>query len=249
MNTIDLEGRVAVITGGAGDIGLAIAERFLASGATVELWDLDGARLDEAASRHPADRLTTARLSVIDEPAVKAAADALVARRGRIDILVNGAGIAGKVAPTWDYDSAEWWRIIEINLRSTFLCARHVLPAMRAADYGRIINIASIAGKEGNANDGAYSASKAGVIALTKSMGKELATSGIRVNCVTPAVFDTRILAQQTPEHIAVVRGKVPMGRFGAPPELAAMIAWLASEDCSFSTGAVFDISGGRATY
>jgi len=249
MNSIDLKGRTAIITGGAGDIGSTTAERYIASGAFVELWDLDEAGLAAAAAKFSDGSLSTRKLNVTDESAIEAAVADLIARRGSIDILVNNAGIAGKVAPTWEYAKTDWWRIIEVNLLSTFLCSRYVLPEMRKKDYGRVINIASIAGKEGNANDGAYSASKAGVIALTKSMGKELALTGIRVNCVTPAVFDTRILKQQTPEHIAVVRGKVPMGRFGAPPELAAMLAWLASEECSFSTGAVFDISGGRATY
>ncbi len=250
MNAIDLKGQKAVVTGAARGIGYAIAERLLASGAAVALWDVD-----ESAARKAALELSrrgethAMALDVTQDDAVRSAAAATEKRMGRIDILVNNAGIAGSNATSWTYDPSEWRRIVEIDLVGVFLCARAVLPSMLARGYGRIVNIASVAGKEGNPNASAYSAAKAGVIALTKSLGKELAESGVIVNCVTPAAVETEIFAQMSKEHIGYMLAKIPMGRFGKVEEVAALVAWLASKDCSFSTGATFDISGGRATY
>jgi 3-oxoacyl-[acyl-carrier protein] reductase len=250
MNQIDLQGRAAVITGGAQGIGRAIAERFLASGARVVLWDLDRARLD-AATKDLTARGTVRGLVVelTDDAAVAAVTAQTLAAEGRIDILVNNAGITGGNASTWELDPAVWRRVIEVNLIAPYLVCRHVAPAMLKAGYGRIVNIASVAGKEGNPNASHYSASKAGLIALTKSLGKELATKGVLVNAITPAVARTAMFEQMTQQHIDYMLGKIPMGRFVEVQEIAALAAWLASEDCSFSTGAVFDISGGRATY
>ena len=213
MNQLDFANRTAVVTGGAAGIGLAVAERLAASGATVALWDCDAAAL------------------------------------GRIDVLVCSAGIAGPNHTTWEYPLDAWRQVIDVNLNGVFYCNRAVVPAMQKNDYGRIVNIASIAGKEGNPNASAYSASKAGVIGLTKSLGKELAKSGIRVNCITPAAVRTAIFDQITQQHIDFMLAKIPLGRFGTVDEIAALVCWLASEECSFSTGAVFDLSGGRATY
>ena len=250
MNQIDLKGRVAVITGGAQGIGLAIAERFVASGARVVPWDIDRAKLDAATSAL-ADRgkVRGVVVELTDDAAVAAATSQTLAAEGRIDILVNNAGITGGNANTWDLDPAVWRRVIEVNLIAPYLVCRHVAPAMMKAGYGRIVNIASVAGKEGNPNASHYSASKAGLIALTKSLGKELATKGVLVNAITPAVARTAMFEQMTQQHIDYMLGKIPMGRFVEVQEIAAMAAWLASEDCSFSTGAVFDITGGRATY
>jgi 3-oxoacyl-[acyl-carrier protein] reductase len=222
-------GRHAIVTGGAQGIGAAIAKRLQAAGARVTVWDLDG----------------TPKVDVSDPASI---ANALK-DSGKIDILVNNAGIAGMNKPTLDYPVEEWERVLRVNLTSQFLCCRAVAPRMVKAGYGRIVNIASIAGKEGNPNAVAYSASKAGVIALTKSLGKELAQTGVLVNCVTPAAAKTAIFEQMTEDHIEYMRSKIPMGRFVEVDEIAALVCWLASEDCSFSTGAVFDISGGRATY
>jgi len=250
MNAIDLKGQKAVVTGAARGIGYAIAERLLASGAAVALWDVDESAARKAALDLSRGGETHAMaLDVTQDDAVKSAAAATEKRMGRIDILVNNAGIAGSNATSWNYDPSEWRRIVEIDLVGVFLCARAVLPSMLAHGYGRIVNIASVAGKEGNPNASAYSAAKAGVIALTKSLGKELAESGIIVNCVTPAAVETEIFAQMSKEHIGYMLAKIPMGRFGKVEEVAALVAWLASKDCSFSTGATFDISGGRATY
>ena len=250
MNRIDLQGRVAVITGGAQGIGYATAERMLASGASVVLWDIDAARLDQAvaalASRGP---VSADRVELTEEDSVAAAAAATLARHGRIDILVNNAGITGGNAPTWELDPAVWRRVVEVNLIAPFLACRAVVPQMIAQGYGRIVNIASVAGKEGNPNASHYSASKAGLIGLTKSLGKELATKGVLVNAVAPAAARTAIFDQMAPEHIAFMLGKIPMGRLVTVEEVAAMVCWLASEESSFSTGAVFDLSGGRATY
>ena len=250
MNQVDLRGRVAVITGGAQGIGYATAERMLASGASVVLWDIDAARLDQAvaalASRGP---VSTDRVELTEEDSVAAAAAATLARQGRIDILVNNAGITGGNAPTWELDPAVWRRVVEVNLIAPFLACRAVVPQMIAQGYGRIVNIASVAGKEGNPNASHYSASKAGLIGLTKSLGKELATKGVLVNAVAPAAARTAIFDQMAPEHIAFMLGKIPMGRLVTVEEVAAMVCWLASEESSFSTGAVFDLSGGRATY
>ena len=250
MNQVDLRGRVAVITGGAQGIGYATAERMLASGASVVLWDIDAARLDQAvATLASRGQVSADRVELTEEDSVAAAAAATLARHGRIDILVNNAGITGGNAPTWELDPAVWRRVVEVNLIAPFLACRAVVPQMIAQGYGRIVNIASVAGKEGNPNASHYSASKAGLIGLTKSLGKELATKGVLVNAVAPAAARTAIFDQMAPEHIAFMLGKIPMGRLVTVEEVAAMVCWLASEESSFSTGAVFDLSGGRATY
>jgi 3-oxoacyl-[acyl-carrier protein] reductase len=252
MNRLDLAGRVAVVTGGARGIGLAVAERALASGAAVALWDLDAAKLEEsrAALAGGPGTVSTHTLDLTDEAAVAAATQAtLAAHGGRIDILVNNAGITGGNAPTWQIAPADWRRVIEVNLIAPFLVSRAVVPGMIRAGYGRVVNIASVAGKEGNPNASHYSASKAGLIGLTKSLGKELANSGVLVNCVTPAAAKTDIFKQMTEAQIAYMLSKIPMGRFVQVKEIAALVCWLASEDCSFTTGGVFDITGGRSTY
>ena len=248
-NQYNFRGRHAVITGGAAGIGLAIAQRLVGGGATVSLWDRDPAVLEQARTAFGAASPHTVSMDVTDEAAVAAACDQTLRAAGAIDILVTSAGITGPNMPLWDYPAAEWDNVIAVNLRGPFLCCRAVVPHMREKDYGRIVNIASIAGKEGNPNASAYSASKAGVIALTKSLGKELARTGIRVNCITPAAVRTGMFAQMTQQHIDYMLSKIPMNRFGTPDEIAGIVAWLSSEDCSFSTGAVFDVSGGRATY
>jgi len=246
MNQIDLNGRRAIVTGGAQGIGRAVAERFIASGAKVVLWDRD---LD--LSRATADEIgaTAVDVDVTSPQAIDMALATSEAVLGGVDILVNNAGIAGANATVWDYDPEEWRKIMDINLNGVFYCCRAVAPKLIANGYGRIVNVASIAGKEGNPNASAYSASKAGVIALTKSLGKELANHNISVNCVTPAAARTAIFDQMSEEHINYMLSKIPMGRFVETGEIAALIAWLASEDCSFTTGQVIDISGGRATY
>ncbi|WP_088280965.1 SDR family NAD(P)-dependent oxidoreductase [Ideonella sp. A 288] len=250
MNQIDLKDRVAVITGGAQGIGYATAERMLRSGARVVLWDRDAARLESARQGLAAiGPVGTAAVELTHEIAVADATTAVVARHGRIDILVNNAGITGGNGVTWELDPAVWRDVIEVNLIAPYLTCRAVVPQMLKHGYGRIVNIASVAGKEGNPNASHYSASKAGLIALTKSLGKELATKGILVNAVAPAAARTAIFDQMLPQHIEYMLGKIPMGRFVEPAEIAAMVNWLASEDCSFSTGSVFDLSGGRATY
>jgi 2-dehydro-3-deoxy-L-rhamnonate dehydrogenase (NAD+) len=234
MNRLDLRGRVAIVTGGAQGIGAAIVERMEASGANVRVWDI-------AAKKDPVD--------VTDPEAVEKATARALAELGKIDVLVNNAGIAGLNSPTVEYPFDEWERVLRVNLTSQFLCCRAVAPHMAKAGYGRIVNIASIAGKEGNPGASAYSASKAGVIALTKSLGKELAQTGVLVNCVTPAAAKTALFDQMTKQHIDYMLSKIPMGRFVTVEEIASLVCWLASEDCAFSTGAVFDVSGGRATY
>ena len=234
MNQLDLKGRTAIVTGGLIGIGAAIAQRLEASGAMVRIWDV-GDKSD------PVD--------VTDAKAIERATARAVADLGRIDILVNNAGIAGMTKPVVDYPVEEWKRVIDVDLNGPFLCCRAVVPHMVKAKYGRIVNIASIAGKEGNPNAAAYAAAKGGVIAFTKALGKELAQTGVLVNCVTPAAAQTAILDQVTPEFAKFMLSKIPMGRFVKVEEIAAMACWLASDDCSFSTGAVFDISGGRATY
>ena len=250
MNAIDLKGRIAVITGGAQGIGFATAQRFLASGASVVLWDMDSTRLAQAVSDLTAAGPTSGEtVELTDEASVAAATAATLARHGRIDILINNAGITGGNAPTWQLSPAVWRQVVEVNLIAPFLTCRAVVPQMIAQGYGRIVNIASVAGKEGNPTASHYSASKAGLIGLTKSLGKELATQGVLVNAVAPAAARTAIFDQMAPEHIAYMLGKIPMGRLVDVAEVAGMVAWLASEDCSFSTGAVFDLSGGRATY
>ncbi|MGQ2907824.1 MAG: SDR family oxidoreductase [Aliihoeflea sp.] len=247
MNRIDLEGRKAIVTGGARGIGFATAERMIASGAAVELWDIDAAAIDEAI-RSLGGEASGAVVELTDESAVAAAARRSFEARP-VDILVNNAGITGGNAKTWDLAPDVWRRTVEVNLVAPYLTCHALVPLMLSLGYGRIINVASIAGKEGNPNASHYSASKAGLIALTKSLGKELAGSGILVNCVTPAAARTAIFDQMTQEHIDYMLAKIPLNRFVEPAEVAAMIAWLASEDCSFTTGAVFDISGGRAVY
>ena len=254
-NTIDLGGRFAVVTGGAQGIGRAIVARYLASGARVAIWDHDA----EGAGRTAAELVGQSQtdpnpaiaigVDVTDYADVERARDATLAAFGRIDILVNNAGIAGPNEKTWDYPLDAWHQVLSVNLDGPFHCCRALAPAMIAQNYGRIVNIASIAGKEGNPNAPAYSASKAGVIALTKSLGKELASYDISVNCLTPAAARTAIFDQMTQEHIDFMLSKIPRGRFVTVEEIAGLAAYCASAECSFTTGAVFDISGGRATY
>ena len=249
MNRIDLEGRLAVITGGAAGIGLATAQRMAASGARVALWDRDQAAGQQAVATLPGEGHLAVALDVASEGDVAAAAKKTIEAFGAIDVLVCSAGITGPNKTVADYGFDDWRKVFDVNMHGVFLCNRAVLPSMMERDYGRIVNIASIAGKEGNPNASAYSASKAAVIGLTKSLGKELARTGIRVNCITPAAVKTAIFDQMTQQHIDFMLSKIPMNRFGTVDEMAGMIAWLASEDCSFSTGAVFDLSGGRAVY
>lgn len=250
MNRIDLVGRRAVVTGGAQGIGRAIVERLLDSGAVVAIWDKDRG-LAEATAGELAGRgrVTVEAVDVTRWPEVEAATRASTAAMGGIDILVCNAGIAGPTVPLVDYPIEEWQRILDIDLTGVFLCLKAVVPQMIARNWGRIVNVASIAGKEGNPNAAAYSAAKAGVIALTKSLGKELAGYDIAVNCITPAAARTRIFEQMSEEHIRYMLSKIPRGRFVEVHEIAAMVAWLVSAENSFTTGAVFDLSGGRATY
>lgn len=246
----DFTGRVAVVTGGGRGIGLAVAQRLAAAGAKVALWDQDEAALTAATTGFAANAsVHGCALDITDEQAVDRALAETVSVLGAPDILVNNAGITGPNQKTWEYQPADWRRVIEVDLNAVFLCCRALVPGMLDRGYGRIVNVASIAGKEGNPNAPAYSSAKAGVIGLTKSLGKETAGSGVTVNCVTPAAVETEIFKQMTREHIDYMLSKIPIGRFGQVEEVAALIAWLASEECSFSTGAVFDISGGRATY
>ena len=250
MNQIDLKGRVAAITGGARGIGYAVAERMLQSGANVVLWDVTADRLKTSqAALSTLGKVETRVVDITDEAQVLAAADAAVKAFGKIDILVNSAGITGPNQKTWEYSSKDFRLVQDINLIGTFHCCKAVIAPMMKADYGRIINIASIAGKDGNPNAPAYSASKAAVIGLTKSLGKELAQTGIRVNALTPAAAKTEMFSQMTETHINFMLSKIPMNRFVTVEEISAMICWMASEECSFTTGAVFDISGGRAVY
>src|SRR6201996_929744 len=250
MNQIDLKGRTAIVTGGARGIGYAAARRLLASGASVVLWDIEAAALDQAvASLKPTGHVRTAVVDVTAEASIAKAVDALIGESSRIDILINNAGIAGGNGPLWQLEPKVWRRVVEVNLIGPYLVCRAVVPHMMVAGYGRIVNIASIAGKEGNPNASHYSASKAGLIGLTKSLAKELAATGVLVNAVTPAAAKTDLFAQMTQAQIDYMLSKIPMNRFVTVDEIAAMVAWLASEECSFSTGAVFDISGGRAVY
>ena len=236
------------ISGGATGLGYAIAQRLIQSGGSVSLWDLDEKKAASAAETLGANAHAIA-VDVSQQASVAAAIKTTLAQAGRIDALVNSAGITGPNTTVWDYPVEAWRQVMDVNLTGVFLCCREVVPYMREANYGRIVNIASVAGKDGNPNASAYSASKAAVMALTKSLGKELAASGVRVNCVTPAAVKTAIFDQMTPEHVAFMLSKIPMGRFGTPEEVASLVGWLCTEDCSFSTGAVFDLSGGRSTY
>lgn len=242
------EGRRAVITGGAAGIGLTFATRFVAEGGSVSLWDISQPAIDAAVAALGA-KASGIRVDVADWAQVEAAATQAAAALGGIDVLVASAGITGPNVPLAEYPVEQWHQVIDVNLNGLFHCNRAVVPYMLAGQYGRIVNIASVAGKEGNPNASAYSASKAGVIGLTKSLGKELAKSNITVNAVTPAAVRTAIFDQMTPQHIEFMLSKIPMGRFGSVDEISAVIGWLASEECSFTTGSVFDASGGRATY
>ncbi len=245
MNQLDMQGRHAVITGGAAGLGFAIAQRMLASGATITLWDRDEAALAAAAKALGAG----VKAVQVDVASHDSVVRAVAQTSPKVDALVNSAGITGPNTPLVNYPVDAWAQLMQVNISGIFHCCREIVPLMQKSDYGRIVNIASVAGKDGNPNASAYSTSKAAVIGLTKSLGKELAGTGIRVNCVTPAAVKTAIFDQMTPEHIQFMLSKIPMGRFGLPEEIAAMVTWLCTEDCSFSTGAVFDLSGGRATY
>ena len=250
MNQIDLSGRRAVVTGGAQGIGLSIVNRFLASGAKVSLWDQDASLLEQTCSELKSKGSVHAVIvELTDADAVAEATLDAVKALGEIDILVNNAGIAGPTEPSWEYALEDWRRVIDVDLNAVYYCCRAVVPRMRDQDYGRIVNVASIAGKEGNPNAAAYSAAKAGVIALTKSIAKETAEKNISVNCITPAAARTRIFDQISQQHIDYMLSKIPRGRFVQVEEIAAMVTWLVSEENSFTTGGVFDLSGGRATY
>jgi 2-dehydro-3-deoxy-L-rhamnonate dehydrogenase (NAD+) len=252
MNLLDMKGRHAVITGGATGLGFAIAQRMLASGARVTIWDRDVPGMAQAAEQLRKGQLgavvNTVQVDVTDHASVVQATAQSVALAG-VDVLVNSAGITGPNVKGWDYPVDAWRQVFDVNVHGLFHCCRELSVHMKARNYGRIVNIASVAGKDGNPNASAYSASKAAVIGLTKSLGKELADTGVRVNCVTPAAVKTAIFDQMTPEHIQFMLSKIPMARFGEPEEVAAMVTWLSTEECSFSTGAVFDLSGGRSTY
>lgn len=248
MNQLDLAGRHAVVTGGASGLGLAITQRLIASGATVTVWDRDEKAM-AAVIQSLGSAVQGVTVDVAVHASVVAAVKQTVAARPVVDVIVNSAGITGPNGPLATYPVPAWEQVMQVNLNGTFHVCRELVPVMQQRNYGRVVNIASVAGKEGNPNASAYSASKAGVIALTKSLGKELAATGIRVNCVTPAAVKTAMFDQMTAEHIQFMLSKIPMGRFGEPEEIAAMVAWLCTEECAFSTGGVFDLSGGRATY
>ena len=252
MNQLDMQGRHAVITGGATGLGFAIGQRMLSSGARLTIWDRDVPGMDKAAAAlrgsFPGSRVDCVQVDVSQHDSVMKATAQTVAM-APVDALVNSAGITGPNTQLWNYPVDAWRQVMDINLNGLFYCCRELSAHMRANNTGRIVNIASVAGKDGNPNASAYSASKAAVIALTKSLGKELADTGVRVNCITPAAVHTSMFEQMTPEHIQFMLSKIPMGRFGQPEEIAAMVTWLCTDDCSFSTGAVFDLSGGRSTY
>ena len=249
MNQLDMKGRSAIVTGGASGIGLAIAKRLAQSGANVAIWDFNEQSMVDAVKALGAVKTFTAKVDVSKIDQVEAAFKSTVAAFGKVDALVNSAGIAGKNATVVEYPIDEWIRVHDINLNGTFYTCRTVAAHMIKNNYGRIVNIASVAGKEGNPNASAYSSSKAAVIGLTKSLGKELAKNNITVNCVTPAAVKTPIFDQVAQSHIDYMLSKIPMGRFGLVEEIAATVAWACTEDCSFTTGATFDLSGGRATY
>lgn len=252
MNQLDLKGRHAVVTGGATGLGYAIAKRMLASGGEVTLWDREASNMAKARetllSEYPNSKVNTVHVDVASHESVVQATHQTEAIKA-VDILVNCAGITGPNTKVWDYPVQAWRDVMDVNVNGLFYCCKELSAHMRNRAFGRIVNIASVAGKDGNPNASAYSASKAAVIGLTKSLGKELADSGVRVNCVTPAAVKTAIFDQMSAEHIQFMLSKIPMARFGLPEEVAAMVCWLCTEDCSFSTGAVFDLSGGRATY
>ena len=252
MNPYDMKGRHAVITGGATGLGFAIGQRMLASGARITIWDRDiggmGTAAEQLKKMHPGAQVACVHVDVAQHASVVQATAQTLAI-APVDALVNSAGITGPNTKLWDYPVDDWRQVFDINVHGLFHCCRELSAHMRARNSGRIVNIASVAGKEGNPNASAYSASKAAVIGLTKSLGKELADTGVRVNCITPAAVQTAMFDQMTPEHIAFMLGKIPMGRFGKVEEIAAMVTWLCTEECSFSTGAVFDLSGGRSTY
>jgi len=252
MNLLDMKGRHAVITGAATGLGFAIAQRMLASGARVTVWDRDAAGMIVAAEQlrkqQPGAVVSTVQVDVTSHDSV-VQATAQTTALADVDVLVNSAGITGPNVKVWDYPVDAWKQVFDVNVHGLFYCCRELSAHMKARNYGRIVNIASVAGKDGNPNASAYSASKAAVIGLTKSLGKELADTGVRVNCVTPAAVKTAIFDQMSPEHIQFMLSKIPMARFGEPEEVAAMVTWLSTEECSFSTGAVFDLSGGRSTY
>ena len=247
MIHFDFSGQTAVVTGGAKGIGLGIAQHLAESGAKVAIWDLDPNALQDLAT--PANFSVVETVDVTDWVSVAQAVDTTLSKLHRIDILVNNAGVSGPTVPTWEYPVEAWQRVIDTDLTGVFLCCRAVSPVMMENGCGRIVNIASVAGKEGNANASAYSAAKAGVIALTKSLSKELAQSGILVNCVTPAMVNTDLLKEMTPEYIETITAKIPMGRLGKVKDIVDMVAFLCSKECSFTTGGAFDVSGGRATY
>ncbi|MEN9774031.1 MAG: hypothetical protein RL322_1101 [Pseudomonadota bacterium] len=248
MNQLDFKGRHAIVTGGATGLGYAIAQRLIESGGSVTLWDrdVDGA---QRAAQQLGSGTHAVQVDVAEHSSVVTALARTRSLHARLDALINSAGITGPNTRVWDYPVDAWRQVIDVNLNGIFYCCREAVGWMRETGYGRIVNIASVAGKDGNPNASAYSASKAAVIGFTKSLGKELADTGIRVNCVTPAAVKTAIFDQMTPEHIQFMLSKIPMGRFGQPEEIASMVAWLCTEECSFSTGAVFDLSGGRSTY
>tara|TARA_R110002126_G_scaffold291803_1_gene459333 strand:- start:155993 stop:156742 length:750 start_codon:yes stop_codon:yes gene_type:complete len=249
MNTYDYSGKIAVVTGGANGIGAAVAERMVRSGARVAIWDMDISAPEGKISALTQDQCLLVAVDVSDAASVKAALATTLSAFGKVDILINSAGIAGPTSTLADYPVDMWRKVQQVNLDGTFLCCQAVVPGMSAQNYGRIVNVASIAGKEGNPNASAYSASKAAVIALTKSLGKELAAQDIAVNCITPATAQTRILEQLSEEFIEYMRSKIPRGRFVTVEEITSMVLWMASAENSFTTGAAFDLSGGRATY
>ncbi len=246
MNKIDLKDKIAIVTGGVQGFGLAVVERFLNSDANVVIWENDKKLLDKFQTISDVHKIQT---DVSNAESVKAAVNETINKCGRIDILVNNAGIAGPNHKTWEYPNEDWQKVIDIDLTGVFYCCKYVVPQMIKNNYGRIVNVASIAGKEGNPNAMPYSAAKAGVIAITKSLGKELADKNIAVNCITPAAAKTRIFDQISQEHIDYMLSKIPRNRFLKVEELASMVAWLVSEENSYTTSAIFDLSGGRATY
>ena len=248
MNQINLKNRTAIVTGGAQGFGLAITERFLESGANVIMWDIDKNTTDKVLKEKNNHKLSAAEIDVTNFDQVSSEIDK-ISQQTKIDIFINNAGITGKNATVWDYPIDEWKKVLDLDLNAVFYCCKAIVPHMIKNNFGRIVNISSIAGKEGNPNASAYSTAKAGVIGLTKSLGKELADKNIAVNCITPAAARTRIFDQMTEEHINYMLSKIPRNRFAKVEELASLVAWLASEENSFSTGAVFDLSGGRATY